>query len=104
MKGPKIENIRDPKWIGKKIILSDFAASPVKLILVGKGQFCTENCFGALSLWPIEIYEFHEWIEPEEEKKPKFSFKFGDSIRGKEWSDVQCDDWHEWIKPEGVSK
>jgi len=48
MKGPKIENIRDPKWIGKKIILSDFAASPVKLILVGKGQFCTETCFGRI--------------------------------------------------------
>lgn len=90
MKGPKIENIRDPKWVGKKIVMGEFSVSPDKLIFVGNGQICTQNRFDTLSLWPIDCYDWHEWIEPEEEKKPEFPFKVGDRIRNKEWRDVQC--------------
>lgn len=93
MKGPKIENIRDPKWVGKKIVMGEFSVSPDKLIFVKNGQICTQNRFNTLSLWPIDCYdwhEWHEWIEPEEEKKPEFPFKVGDKIRNKEWRDVQC--------------
>lgn len=90
MKGPKIENIRDPKWVGKKIVMGEFSVSPDKLIFVGNGQICTQNRFNTLSLWPIDCYDWHEWIEPEEEKKPEFPFKVGDRIRNKEWRDVQC--------------
>lgn len=90
MKGLKIENIRDPKWIGKKIIVGELSVSPDKLVFVGNGQICTENRFGTLSLWPIDCYDWHEWIEPEEEKKPKFPFKVGDFVKSKNLEDGQC--------------
>lgn len=87
MKGPKIENIRDPKWVGKKIVMGEFSVSPDKLIFVGNGQICTQNRFNTLSLWPIDCYDWHEWIEPEEEKKPEFPFKVGDKLVKKTWQD-----------------
>lgn len=77
MKGLKIENIRDPKWIGKKIIVGELSVSPDKLVFVGNGQICTENRFKSLSLWPIDCYDWYEWIE--------FPFKVGDRIRRKWW-------------------
>jgi len=77
MKGLKIENIRDPKWIGKKIIVGELSVSPDKLVFVGNGQICTENRFKSLSLWPIDCYDWYEWIE--------FPFKVGDKIVKKSW-------------------
>ncbi len=86
MKGPKIENIRDPKWVGKKIIVEELNTSPDKLVFVGDGQICTEDDFKSLSLWRIDCYDWYEWIEFPKEKKPEFPFKIGDRIRRKNWS------------------
>lgn len=83
MKGPKIENIRDPKWIGKKIIVGELSVSPDKLVFVGNGQICTENRFKSLSLWPIDCYDWYEWIE--------FPFKVGDKIRNRTWLENTVD-------------
>lgn len=77
MKGPKIENIRDPKWVGKKVMwTSDLENNPCHLKYVGSRYIIITDKFGEeCAVSCIKPNGFFEWIEPEEEKKPEFPYK-----------------------------
>jgi len=93
MKGPKIENLRDPKWLGKQIMKSYCLGAKSewrKVLHQGIDKFFYVNNIGNESsdCYDAKEYEsdfdWYEWIE--EEKKTKFPFKVGDKIRRKDWN------------------
>lgn len=77
MKGPKIENLRDPKWLGKKVIKSYVELCWVKVLHQGQDEFVYINHTGFESLHPYnpqecqEDFDWHEWIEEENPKDPE---------------------------------
>ena len=93
MKGPKIEDLRDPKWLGKKIIKSSDEDEWMKVLYQG-----THECFVVdnrnmegnapykFHYWDAHNpFDWHEWIEPTKklEKPLKFPFNVGDKIKYK---------------------
>jgi len=92
MKGPKIEDIRDPKWIGKKVTQSNYSFGEGRYFEIkGRNEsviFGVNFKYGEDLGWQSYSKNdyWYEWIESEEEKKPEFPFKIGDRIRRKNWS------------------